>query len=272
MKQNLLILLLITFQLGFSQQYDSVIFEKDNIDSNNEVYKTGNVYIFDYEIIENGKKYKLLKNKGMFKRREFELVSILVNTIKIDKIHLIVKPVEESERTNENQTQISYLEGPFFESSSSTGVVDNKENVWIHPIRNGFFNSLETCPFPYVKKPLMIGLEWKDEMLIGEGWENEKWGQWEGRLLLEYVYKVVAKEKIDTKIGKIECYIIESTASSEIGKTKLKSYFSNEYGFVRLEYNLINDIKVNFWIVDFQKNKEFNDMRTFFQTKEYIKQ
>ena len=146
------------------------------------------------------------------KTENLNLLLFLADTVGLIQIHLIVKPVEETERTNKNQTQISYLEAPYFESSSSTGVVDNEENVWIHPIRNGFFNSLETCPFPYVKLPLKIQSEWSDAMLIGEPWGDDKWGKWDGQLLLNYHYTITGKETIKTKIGQIECYIVESTA------------------------------------------------------------
>ncbi|WP_048331110.1 hypothetical protein, partial [Bizionia psychrotolerans] len=134
MKNKLTFVFLLVLQFVFPQQYDSVIVEQDSIDTNNQVYKTGNVYILDYEIIENGVSKKLKSNS----RGAFELVQKNSDSIGIDKIHLLIKPSVDSLRTNENQTQISYLQGPTFSSSSSTGVVDNSENVWIHPIRSGF--------------------------------------------------------------------------------------------------------------------------------------
>jgi hypothetical protein len=109
-------------------------------------------------------------------------------------------------------------------------------------------------------------------MLIGEGWGNEKWGKWEGELLLNYNYKIIGIEIIVAEVGEIECYVIESKATSEIGTTKLKSYFSDKFGFVRLEYELLTGIIINFWLIDFKENKEFNDRHTFFRTKEYLKQ
>jgi hypothetical protein len=271
MKIKLTFLLLIIFQFGFSQQYDTVVIEDENIDKNNEIYKIGNVFVYDYEIIQDGERCKLKKNNGMFARSEFELVPIGTDSIEVDKIHLIVQPVEDADRANGNQTQISYLQDPIYASINSTGAVENENNVWIHPIRKGFFNSLETAPFPFVKKPLKIGAEWTDQMKIGEGWGNEMWGQWEGSLIQTYNYKIVGKETLKTELGEIECFIIESTAKSNIGTTKLKSYFSEDLGFVRLEYELLNDLKVNMWLIKTESGKEFNDTRTFFQTKEYIK-
>ncbi|WP_066220018.1 hypothetical protein [Formosa haliotis] len=278
MNSKLTFIFLILVQIGYSQQYDSVIIEEDSIDLNNKIYKPGSVFVYDYEIIIKDKKYKLKKNRSRHnqekKKREvdFELVQTKSDSIGTDKIHLLVKPVEDTNRTNENQTQISYLEEPMYASLSSTGAVENSNNVWIHPIREGFFNSLETAPFPFIKSPLEIGTEWTDQMLIGEGWGNEMWGKWEGELLLTYNYKITDKKTVNTEIGNINCYIIESTAKSNIGITKLTSYFSEKYGFVRLEYELLNELKVNMWLIDYKTDKVFNDTRTFFKTKEYIKQ
>ncbi|OZV66251.1 hypothetical protein [Winogradskyella aurantia] len=272
MNLKLTSLFLILFQIGFSQQYDSVVIENENIDSNNEIYKTGNVFVYDYEIIQDVQKCKLKTNTGMFASSEFELVPTKSDSIGVDKIHLIVQPVSDSERTNGNQTQISYLQEPIYASLSSTGAVENENNVWIHPIRKGFFNSLETAPFPFIKKPIKIGSEWTDQMKIGQGWGNEMWGKWEGQLLLTYNYKITEKKTIKTEIGEIDCFVIESSAKSEIGTTKLISYFSEKYGFVKLEYELLNELKVNMWLIDFQTEKAFNDTMTFFKTKQYIKQ
>lgn len=266
------LILFFIFQFGFSQQYDSVVIEDVNIDENNEIYKPGNVFVYDYEIFLNGKLFKLKRNKGMFANAEFELVPMENDSIGVAKIHLLVKPIEDSERSNENQTQISYLQDPSFPNIASTGAVENEKNVWIHPIRDGFFNSLETAPFPFVKKPPKIGMQWTDQMLIGQGWGNEMWGQWEGQLLETYNYKITEQKTLKTKIGEIECFVIEATAKSQIGETKLTSYFSEKYGFVRLEYVLLNNLKVNMWLIETKTDVEFNDMRTFFQTKNYIKQ
>ena len=267
MKVQLTIVLIFIIKILFSQQYDSVYIEEDSIDVNNNIYKTGSVYIFDYEIIENNERFKLNKNY----RTDFEFISIEKDSINIDRIHLIVKSTEDKDKTNQNQTQISYLEGPIYSTYTSTGLIDNDINIWMHPIRSGFFSSLETCPFPYVKLPMKIGNEWLDSMLIGSGWGNEKWGEWNGNLLQEYSYKVTGKEKIQSKLGLIECFVIDSKAKSKKGETILKSYFSEKYGFVRLEYILLTDIKVNLWLIEFKENKEFNNVSTFFRIKDYIK-
>jgi len=267
MKQIIFAILFVSFHIGYSQQYNSLVIETENIDSNNKIFKHQNLFIYDYEIIDNGEKFKLKKNKGMFAGREFELTPMQKDSIIIKNIHLIVPKTAEPDKTNENQTEISYIQNPIFHSISSTGVVENKHNTWIHPIRDGFFNSLETCPFPYVKKPLKIGMKWNDSMLIGQGWRGEKWGKWKGQLLLKYEYKITAKKKIKTAIGLIECYVIESYATSTIGKTKLKTYFSETFGFVRLEYELTTNIQINIWLIDFKKDQEYITVQDYLRSQ-----
>ncbi len=262
----LLTILIINFQSVSSQQYDSVFIEKDSVNLNNSIYKPGNVFIYDYEIIDNNKVYKLNENT---RGKPYKLVSIKSDSVKINEVHLAVK--SEGLKYNPNQTRISYYQLPILLPFSSTGAVENKKNTWIHPIRIGFFKSLETCPFPFIKAPYEIGNTWEDKMVIGNNWSDKKWGNWKGNLLLEYYYIIKEKRKIKTSIGEIECYVIESHTHSEIGKTKLTSFYSEKYGFVRLEYELSTKIKVNFWLIDLKKDKKFHDMNGYYKTKNYIK-
>lgn len=257
--------LVFVFQIVFSQQYDSVIIEEDSVDVNNNIYKTGNKYVFDYEIIEDNECLKLKKNFFT----DFQFVSAKEDSINVDRIHLVVKSTSNNERTNENQTQISYFEKPINSSISSTGLVENRFNIWIHPIRTGFFRSLETCPFPFVKLPIEIGKEWVDSMVIPANWGHVKWGTWDGGLLQAYKYKVTGREKIKTNFGLIDCYVIESTAASKKGQTTLKSYFSETFGFVRLEFVLLTYIRINMWLVGLEKNKNINERKSFYSLDKY---
>lgn len=271
-------ILTLTFALcqliSYSQpQYDSVFTcnENDSVDLNNEIYKVGNAFVYDYEIILNENKQKLKTNIDSYPKPEFEFAPAESDSLAVNHLHLIVRPVEGEKRIHKLQTQIEYIPDPVFNEISLTGAVENKENVWIHPIRTGFFGSLETAPFPYVKRPLEIGTEWSDKMLIGENWSNDLWGKWTGSLLINYHYKIIGKTTLKTKIGEIECHIIKSTAESKIGTSTLTSYFSEKHGFMRMEYQLLNMLEVKLWLIDFKEDLIFNDNLTIFNTKTYIK-
>ncbi len=255
----LIFTLIIIGELCFSQQYNSVKMEKGDTEANNNIYKIGNAFTFDYEIILNKSRYKLNYN-GKFPGDKFSLVKENNDTLGL-KIQLIIPKVTKSKKTNKKQTEIDYLFEPDFSYIRGTGVVENENNIWIHPPRSGFFSSLETCPFPFIKYPITIGEEWQDEMKIGDHWCNEKWGVWDKKLLLSYDYKITKKTTINTKIGTLDCYVIESSAKSKIGESKLKSYFSEQYGFVRLEYEMATGLKVNLWIDSFSENNNFDSLK-----------
>ena len=256
MRQKLFFIFLFIGQVCFSQGFKTLSIEKKNIDSNNKIFKTGKAFVYDYEIIKNDSAYKLSYIEGL-PGNKFKLVNKSKDT-NDSKIHLIIPKVEKSEKTNKNQTEIKYMYTPDLSFMSGTGVVENKNNVWIHPPRSGIFMSLETCPFPYIQLPIEIGKEWKDKMKIGDQWSNKLWGVWRKKLLLSYDYKISKKTKVKTGIGELECFVVESTAKSEIGVSKLKSYFSEEYGFVRLEYEMTTGLKINLWLDSFSVN-DFND-------------
>lgn len=255
-KQKLFILFFFIGQVCFSQGFKTLDIEKKDVDSDNKIFKIGKAFIYDYEIIENDSVYKMSYIGGL-PDRKFKLINRNSDTIN-SRIHLIVSKFEKSEKTNKNQTEIDYLYFPDFAYISGTGIIENENNIWLHPPRDGLFSALETCPFPYVKFPVKIGKEWKDKMKIGDQWCNEKWGVWKKKLLLSYGYKTTQKTKINTKLGELECYVIESTAKSEIGESKLKSFFSEKYGFVRLEYEMVTGLKVNLWIDNLKENNNFN--------------
>ncbi|MDR2557157.1 MAG: hypothetical protein LBC49_05550 [Bacteroidales bacterium] len=252
--------------LIYSQQYNSVFIERDSIDINNHIYKTGTAFVFDYEIIRGNDTLKLKYNNsnrsaGKPFDYSFEYANINDSNIGIDKIVLLVKEIKK--RTNENQTQIFYLQRPDYPGCSGTGVVENSVNVWLHPIRDKYFSALQACPFPYIKRKVKIGGTWKDAMLIGYG-SSENTGEWKGRVVLHYTYKIVGKKTISTKLGDIETSVIESKAKSKYFTTYLTSYFSEIYGFVRLEYTLVNGIKINFWIDSIEKEAELHPRCDFF--------
>ncbi len=185
---------------------------------------------------------------------------------------MIVKPKDPTIPIDENQTKITYIQGPVFDFVSHTGAIENGDNYWLHPIRDGFFKCLETCPFPYIKKPFVEGTTWTDSMRIGQGWRNKFWGTWEGDLLLNYNYSITGFDSISTPLGRIECTIVESTASSTIGQSHLKAIYTEQLGFVFLDYTLFTGKKVVIRLVDFKENQTFNDTGTLFKTKKYLKE
>ncbi len=138
------------------------------------------------------------------------------------------------------QRTISYHINKNIQKPTFTGVIENQKNIWIHPPRAYLFKILELNPYPYIKYPLQVGSSYKGSLRIGSGWGDERWKTWAGIIENQYNYEVTAQRELDTPLGRLSCYVIESTAVSELGETKLTTYFNETYGFVKLEYTNID--------------------------------
>ena len=239
MNKSILILLVLISNLTFAQNYNQLYIEKSRVDKNNTIYGLGKEFLYKVAISDNNKLNYLKVND----LKKFKLTDN-IDSIQISEVYLTVIKPKLFQRTNQNQTEIifSYESKP--SAISYTGLVENKRNVWLHPPRQGFFQALETCPFPFIQLKKPVGFKWTDSLNIGDQWSNDLWGQWEGDLLLTYEYEIAAKEKVETNFGKIDCTVVNSKAQSTIGTSYLKAYYSDEFGFVKLEYALFNGMEV----------------------------
>lgn len=214
----------------------------------NAIFKPGRVFIYNYVIIDSANSFKLNRNFD----NEFVFIADKSDSIKIKNIRFTVVQQNVYRKPGKNPRKIQVSYEPDFASAGieTTVFVENNDNIGIHPPRSGFFNSLESCPFPYIKLPPKIGNSWRDELSVKDQWANQAWGSWKGSMQIKYNYKITSQEDVTTDFGKIDCYVINSVAYSSIGTSSLVSYFSTEYGFVKLEYTLYNGKKV---IITMQK-------------------
>jgi len=251
----------------FVEKFDSLNTSENRYTANNVTYIEGNKITFDYYYQDkNGKKYKFedVVNAGDLDYSEREKSWFFVDYNKktentIDGVKLTVKYGMQrfiKRNPDYNQTVIKY-EYPqvngMQEFSSSTGIIENEKNVWVHPPREKFFKILEINPFPFIQAPYKIGNKWKWELEIGSFWGDKRWEVWEGSIVNKYNYEITDIKNIETKIGKLKCYEIKSVAESLIGKTYLTAYFNFEIGFVRLDYTNIDSTKTVLEIIKFEK-------------------
>lgn len=223
---------------GIAQDYNKVYIEKKNIDADNIVYKVGSTYYFSYQIKGKEGEELFIDSKDAEKLTSIKEESLLPQ-FKME----VIEPIK-GKRTNKRQTEIRYSFEPMTDFRVSTGLVENEQNVWLHPMRSRFFKALETVPFPYIHLGKAIGYTWSDQMVISDYWSNPLWGEWTGKLLLDYKYTIEKQEKITTVFGELPCLRVVATAKSTLGETELVSCFSEQYGFVRMEYKLVTGIDI----------------------------
>ncbi len=233
----------------FVEVFDSTNIDQTRFTDNNTIYRKNIAFIYSYE-------HKTKNNRTYFFREDPEIHdwmhawkfvaadSIDENTILEVKIKINegLEPMIRFEpEYNQTVAQYDYLTKDTSSAFNSiSGIIENEKNVWMHPPRDKYFSILELNPFPYIQAPLKIGNTWNWSLKIGNRWGDKRWVTWEGVIENKYRYEIVDKKKTKTVFGELECYIVEATAISKLGETKLTAVFNTTYGFIELLYTNID--------------------------------
>lgn len=231
------------------EQFDSTNTDSNRYNHNNNVFKVNTQFIYSFEHIKSDDtKWSFIYIDSI---QDWKFVSLTSPNERIEKVYIsVMEGLEPMNRflPNYNQTILSYsywTNKTMAQFGSHSGVIENENNVWMHPPRDKYFKILELNPFPYIKSPYKVGNSWEWSLQIGDNWSDERWKSWNGLITNKYNYKIVDRQMVETALGKLKCYIIEAEANSEIGTTKLISYFNKEYGFVKLHYQNIDGTQTN---------------------------
>lgn len=213
----------------------------DRYTIDNKVYRINKKFIFDYFIIRAGDTLKITAPKMTSPDSDFQRDwgFISKNSKHEDKIETISITVL-SGISNDNQTMVKYeyqyIPDQIYGTYSTSGVIENEMNTWMHPHRDKYFMILELNPFPFIQQPFKNGNKWTWTLGIGDHWKDDRWKTWSGSIKNKYEYEIIGKEKLKTKIGEMDCWIVQSTATSSIGSTGLIGYYNEDNGFVKLDY------------------------------------
>jgi hypothetical protein len=219
--------------------FDSTVFDQDRYNRNNRTFVENSVFEYSYSY------YNSEKEKYLFNGIDSNWKLVPKNQSDSNTIKSVILKVPSTYETDYHQTIIQYYYPPN-ESFTSTGVIENEKNIWLHPPRDGLFRILQLNPFPYVKEPLEIGNNWNWSMKIGSQYADKRWKEWYGTITNNYNYEVVSKRRIKSPLGRLLCYEIRSFAESELGKTSLIAFFNREFGFVKLIYTNIDQSVIEF--------------------------
>lgn len=139
------------------------------------------------------------------------------------------------QRYMSNETCCKWLD------SLKTGVIEFEDKVWMHPIQHNQFILTEIAGFPDATLPLFIGKTWSTSLSI-HSWG---WGDWKNKKLMNN-YKVLGLKKYVLNNETIECFEIECLTDFENGVNKHTYLFNSDYGFVLMQYEFYNGVKINF--------------------------
>jgi hypothetical protein len=250
MRISIVILFVISFLGLQAQDYESVHIEKGkNPDIDNKIFKSGRALLYQLSVYESGDKKQLV-----FSDTDWDLEEISKESSKdqVNRIIYLTASANRSKRTNKRQTEVIIGFEPQGKTFQNTGIVENAQNIWLHPPRSRFFKILELCPFPYVKLS-SDDLEWKDKIKIDQKWQDRRWATWEGDQTIDLNYVNKGFKNIETHLGEFSCLITKSTAKSTVGESFLTTYFNSELGFVKMEYEILGRYKVRLELVEIEE-------------------
>lgn len=134
-----------------------------------------------------------------------------------------------------------------------TGIIENTDQIWMHPFRDNQYVFTEVAPFPDVKFPLFTGKTWSEEFNIYKGWGD--WNNSSGN----FNYLVEAREDIQTHFGRMEdCWKIKSEATFPFGKSFLDFWFNEKLGFVKMNYVNYEAQKLNIELIEIIEKQKGN--------------
>ncbi|UOG74005.1 hypothetical protein MTX78_18005 [Hymenobacter tibetensis] len=127
--------------------------------------------------------------------------------------------------------------------SQHTGAIENRHEIWMHPIRGNQYEYTEVAPFPQVKPDsLRVGGRWREKplyILMG-------WGAFKGKVTPNY-----QAEKQETRqYGALHlpgCWLIHAVGlHNKLGESFLDFYFHPSYGFTEMHYRLYDGTRISF--------------------------
>lgn len=149
------------------ERFDSTITSHDRYNRDNKIYTEGASFRYSYVYIRHDKSYYYKPSVD-----GWELVPYHELDDKTVKDFIIKVP--KTYRKGYPQTLLNYYYPPGL-NYSSTGVIENPGNVWLHPPRRALFRILELNPFPYIKAPYKVGNKWEWTLRIGSHWSDDRW-------------------------------------------------------------------------------------------------
>ncbi len=118
------------------------------------------------------------------------------------------------------------------------GIIENIEEVWMHPMRHNQYRFTQIAPYPHVELPLQLGKTWETNLNIIEGW-----GEWSNQSGTSE-YFINSKDSFYLENKSIECWVIKAQTDFPFGKSQVEFWFNEEYGFVVYKYSIYTGDKL----------------------------
>lgn len=173
----------------------------------NELYQSGKVWYYDAEYRSNNKQFnydiRMIPGGIFFLQQKIKWVVELPDSIK---------------------------QGEFlFRSESTTGFIENKSKIWLHPPRTHEFKFItQLAPYPQIQFPLIIG-----DTIKGNITMTNNWGEWNGK---SSNYHLVLIEKEYNSALKDTLWVLKGEGVLGKDRASATHWFSKSRGFVESIY------------------------------------
>jgi len=152
---------------------------------------------------------------------------------------LVMKVLDGKINGNQQTILYNYYDDEKIIDEEATGLIKNSSRLWIHPPRSDIFKVLEFAPFPYIN---FDKNEWSQGIVLDpDDWDIDIERK---SVTLNNKYVKRGAEFIETPFGKLNCVVIEAGGKSNLGSAKLTIHYNDKYGFVSLNYDLIDGSKL----------------------------
>jgi len=204
----------------YASEEDSTIVDR-KIPKYRTIYPAGRTYIYEATYIGvEGDTLSQEKVEWMAtgKRTEF---SPNRQDIMVYKYHY---SPEDSARFVENPTVLNKSSYPgTWGKEKEEGIIENVEDVWLHPMRHNQYSFTQLAPYPHLRYPLEIGNKWSTTLYDG--------------ITVKKNHEITDFfTKSYPNIGTLKCWEINATATFKSDTCTLRYFFNEKYGFTELHY------------------------------------
>lgn len=201
------------------------------------------------------------------KERQYVYHALYIDSAgqKISSERVTMQPTGEIWDADKNQTLMNFILDSIFADWSKIpatpingkprnwmknyqeGVLQSKNKVWMHPLRQNQYILTELAPFPEIILPIKQDTSWKTTL-----WIYKAFGTFEGTV--ECVYTLSKQEERDYNFGKLNCWkIVAKGTHDKLGENTAIYYFNETYGFTEMNYHFFNNQKIKLKLIRFKK-------------------
>lgn len=149
-------------------------------------------------------------------------------------------------------------------NNSYTGIGQDDSSLFIHPPRDGRFQVLQFCPYPYFYSNKS---SWHWDFKIGSHWGIDSLYPIKEADTFRIDYQLAGeKSLINTVSGPIQCCYVAAKSTSRFGVARSNFYLDNDKGIVSFEMIPVDGTKYEFSLIQY-----VNSLDTIHFSKDVIR-